>query len=415
MDEETKLYKRSLEPVLDAALSDTPAVCLLGPRQCGKTTLAKQLSPTRTFISMDEENYFKTASSDPSGFINSLPETVTIDEIQRVPELLPSIKYAIDQNRNPGRFLLTGSANLLFLPRVSESLAGRMETIYLHPLSESEKERGPGGFLQRFINGAFQPEITGMQPPRGLELPERLLQGGYPEPLTRTPQRARQWHRQYLKSMLERDVQDIARIKDVHELERLLERLALHPASLLNMSGLAQELGLYRSTVEHYLLILERLFLVRRLPAWHRNAAKRLVKTPKIHLIDSGLTATLSGLDAKDWNAKRNLMGHLLESFAVQQIIAQSSWTDPDLRFWHYRDKDKVEVDLVITQGRKTWGVEIKAAASVNPGDAKGLARLATQCDSDFQSGIVLYNGADILPIGTSPFLAVPFQKLWKF
>ncbi len=413
MDEQEKLYGRSLQAALETALSDTPAVCLLGPRQCGKTTLTKQLPASRSYISLDEENYFRTAASDPTGFIKTLPEFVTIDEIQRVPELLPAIKYSIDQNRKPGRFLLTGSANLHFLPTVSESLAGRMETVYLHPLSESEKERNPGAFLKHVIDGAFRPEIKAVSTADATELPERLIQGGYPEPITRTPQRARQWHRQYLKSIIERDVRDIARVRDGHQLERLLERLALHPAALLNISGLAQELGLYRSTIEEYLLILERLFLVRRLPAWHRNAAKRLVKTPKIHLTDCGLAAALSGIAATDWNEKREIMGHLLESFTVQQIIAQAAWTDPDLRFGHYRDKDKVEVDLVITQGRKTWGIEIKASASVKPGDANGLNRLAAHCGNDFQAGIVLYNGPDILPIGNTPHLAVPLRKLW--
>jgi len=413
MDNQKKFYPRSLQEALKTALGDTPVVCLLGPRQCGKTTLTQQLPAKRTYISLDEENYFRTATSDPSGFINTLPEFVTIDEIQRVPELLPAIKYNIDQNRKPGRFLLTGSANLLFLPTVSESLAGRMETVYLHPLSESEKECNPGAFLKTFIDRAFQPEIKGASTTDDPALPKRLIQGGYPEPITRAPQRARQWHRQYIKSIIERDVRDIARVRDGYELKRLLERLALHPAALLNNSGLAQELGLYRSTIEEYLLILERLFLVRRLPAWHRNAAKRLVKTPKIHMTDSGLAATLAGIAATEWNEKRETMGHLLESFVVQQIIAQSAWTDPDLRFWHYRDKDKVEVDLVITKGRKTWGIEIKASASVKPNDAKGLNRLAAQCGSDFQSGIVLYNGADTLPIGNTSHLAVPLRKLW--
>jgi len=305
MDGTKKLYGRALKPALETALSDTPVVCLLGPRQCGKTTLARQLPAGRTYISLDEDPYFRTASSDPSGFVNALPELVTIDEIQRVPELLPAIKYAIDQNRQPGRFLLTGSANLLLLPTVSESLAGRMEAVYLHPFTEAEKERNKGTFLQTFLEEGFRSEIIGADSTNPLDLSERLVRGGYPEPLTCAPQRARQWHRHYLKSIIERDIHDIARVRDSHQLARLLERLALHPAALLNMSGLAQELGLYRGTVEDYLLILERLFLVRRLPAWHRNAAKRLVKTPKIHLTDSGLTATLAGLDSKDWNTKR--------------------------------------------------------------------------------------------------------------
>ncbi|MDD3276217.1 MAG: ATP-binding protein [Kiritimatiellales bacterium] len=413
MDGKNKLYARLLAPALQAALSDTPVVCLLGSRQSGKTTLCRMLSPDRPLISLDEEAYFQTAKLDPDGFVNSLPDAVTLDEIQRVPELLPAIKLAVDRQRTPGRFLLTGSANLLLLPQVTESLAGRMETVFLHPLTEAEKERSPGTFLKCFLEKSFQPAISGGQPVGHPSLAERLVAGGYPEPLTRPPQRARQWHRQYLHSIMERDIKDVARVKDAHELARLLELLALRSAELLNVNNLTQDLGLYRGTIEQYLLILERLFLIRRLPSWHGNLSKRLIKAPKIHLVDSGLAATLATLTADDWIEKRDRMGHLLESFVIQQIIAQASWTDPDLRFWHYRDKDQIETDLVITRGQNVWGIEVKASASVNPQDGKGLARLAGQCGKKFQSGILLYGGKDILPLGNTSFLAVPFSKLW--
>lgn len=413
MDGDIKLYPRLLEPTLEAALADTPVVCLLGSRQSGKTTLSRMLSPDRPLISLDEETYFQTAKLDPEGFVNSLPNAVTLDEIQRVPELLPAIKLAVDRQRKPGRFLLTGSANLLLLPQVTESLAGRMETVFLHPLTEAEKERKPGTFLKCFLERALQASISGGPPVDPPSLAERLVAGGYPEPLTRPPQRARQWHRQYLHAIMERDIKDVARVKDAHELARLLELLALRSAELLNVSNLAQDLGLYRGTIEQYLLILERLFLIRRLPAWHGNPSKRLIKAPKIHLLDSGLAATLATLTADDWIEKRDRMGHLLESFVTQQLIAQASWTDPDLRFWHYRDKDQVETDLVITRGQNVWGIEVKASTSVNPQDGKGLVRLAGQCGKKFQSGILLYGGNDILPLGNTSFLAVPFSKLW--
>jgi uncharacterized protein len=413
MDANPKLYSRLLAPALQAALSDTPVVCLLGSRQSGKTTLCQMLSPDRPLISLDEDSYFQTAKLDPDGFVNSLPDAVTLDEIQRVPELLPSIKLAVDRQRRPGRFLLTGSANLLLLPQVTESLAGRMETIFLHPLTEAEKERSPGDFLKCFLAGNLRPAIWGGQSIKSPSLAERLVAGGYPEPLTRPPQRARQWHRQYLHSIMERDIKDVARVKDAHELSRLLELLALRSAELLNVNNLAQDLGLYRGTIEQYLLILERLFLIRRLPAWHGNPSKRLIKAPKIHLVDSGLAATLSTLTADDWLDRRDRMGHLLESFVVQQVIAQASWTDPDLRFWHYRDKDQVEVDLVVTHGKKVWGIEVKASSSVGPQDGKGLTRLAGQCGENFQSGIIFYAGNDIIPVGSTSFLATPFSKLW--
>ena len=213
MDADHSLFPRSLTPVLREALADTPVVCLLGPRQSGKTTLAQQLAPDRAFVSLDEHNYYQTAGADPDGFVASLPEAVTLDEVQRVPALLSAIKRAVDQDRRPGRFLLTGSANLLLVPTVTESLAGRMEMAQLHSLTEAEKERQPGRFLSDLLNGALKPGIQPKAEPAGPSLPERLVAGGYPEPLIRTPSRARQWHRQYLRSIIERDVQDVARVR----------------------------------------------------------------------------------------------------------------------------------------------------------------------------------------------------------
>ena len=414
MDANRSLFPRSLEPVIREALADTPVVCVLGPRQCGKTTLVQQLAPDRAYVSLDEQNYRQTALADPAGFVASLPDDVTLDEVQRAPALLPAIKRAVDQDRRPGRFVLTGSANLLLVPTVTESLAGRMEMAQLHPLTESEKACAPGHFLSDLLNGAIEPGIRPEAAPEGPSLPDRLVAGGYPEPLTRTPVRSRQWHRQYLRSIIDRDVQDVARVRDARELARLLELLALRSAGLLNTSNLANTLGLHRSTVDHYIAVLERLFLVRRLPAWRRNPAKRLIRTPKVHLLDTGLAATLADLTAYDWLGRRDRMGHLLASFVVQQLIAQATWTEPDLRFWHYRDKDRVEVDLVITRGEKTWGIEVKAARGITSGDGKGLARLAARCGEDFESGVLLYAGRDRLPLADKRILAVPLSELWE-
>lgn len=407
------LLPRRLAPVVRSALRDTPVVCVLGPRQSGKTTLVRSLAPERTFVSLDEPDYLYAAATDPAGFIASLPQEVTLDEVQRAPGLLPAIKLAVDRNRRPARFLLTGSANLLLLPKVTESLAGRMEIAQLHPLTEAEKARRPGRFVQALLEGTLAPSIN--PPPKAPPLPERLVAGGYPEPLTRTPARARQWRRQYLRSVIERDVRDVARVKDADDLARLLELLALRGAHLLNVSRLAGELGLRRETVERYLSVLERLFLLRRLRPWHSNAAKRLVKSPKAHLLDSGLAATLADLTEGDWLRRRPRMGRLLESFVVQQLVAQASWTDPDLRFWHYRDKDQAEVDVVMTRGRSVWGVEIKAAGALAGGDGRGLARLAAICGADFRQGVLFHTGTDLLPMADERMLAAPLSALWEW
>lgn len=404
---------RLLQPGLEVALADTPVVCLLGARQCGKSTLALQMAPHRDYFSFDDQNLLNAARSDPAGFVAQLPEVVTLDEVQRVPELLMAIKQAVDVDRRPGRFLLTGSANLLQLPLLADSLAGRMESQFLHPLTEAEKETSQGQFLRHLIKEGFAEPLSSSGALQRSTLPGRLTSGGYPEPHVRSPARARQWHRQYLHSIIERDIHDVARIHDSAQVLRLLEMVALRTADLLNVSSLASELDLDRQTVERYLTVLEKLFLIRRLPAWHRNSAKRLVKAPKIHMCDSGLASTLADLPAEDWIPKRERFGHVLESFVLQQLMAQAGWTDPDLRFFHYRDKDKVEVDCVMTRGSRVWGIEVKASSTVNPSDGKGLRRLAEQAGEHFQRGILLYDGASVFRLGDDRLHAVPLSRLW--
>lgn len=390
-------------------------VCILGPRQCGKSTLARHAAPERTYVSLDDPNSYQLARLDPMGFIGELPEYVTIDELQRVPELTLAIKQSVDANRKPGRFLLTGSADLLQLPRLSDSLAGRMEWIELQPFSEAEKEGTDGNFLKQWVNGELVTEISDSAPPQASTLPKRIIVGGYPEAYRRQAARARQWQEQYIRSIIERDIHDISQVRDGEEVGRFLEYISHQTAQLLNVTETAKALGHTRATVEKYISILEKLYLLRKLPAWHRNVQKRLVKSPKIHIRDSGLAATLSGITEDAWTNDRGTFGHLLESFVIQQISIQAGRLQSKTRLWHYRDKDKLEVDCVLTQGRRTWGVEVKAAASIDSSDSKGLRRLAQQAGSDFAGGIVLYDGASILPIDPNLKLyAVPISKLWK-
>ena len=415
MFDSSALYPRPLATVLHTALADTPVVCLTGPRQSGKTTLVRALMPERPYFSLDHGPYLAAAKADPAGFVAALPREVTIDEIQRAPELLPAIKLSVDLDRRPGRFVLTGSANLLLLPAVTESLAGRMEIARLMPLSEAEKERRRGLFLADLLAGAITPALrAGGHLSNPADLARRLVSGGYPEPLARSPARARQWHRQYVQGIVDRDVLDVGKVRDADGVARLLRLLAVRNGELLNTAGLSRELGLHRSTVREYIAVLERLFLVRRLLPWHRNVGQRLVRTPKIHLVDSGLAATLAGLAPEDWIGKRDRMGHLLESFVTQQLVTQAGWTDPDLRFWHFRDKDGREVDLVVTLGARTWGIEVKATSTPGRSAGRGMARLAALCGQDFQGGILLYHGRDILPLADERMLAVPLSELWE-
>ena len=406
---------RHLTPMLREALADTPVVCLLGPRQCGKSTLVRHCDPDRAYINLDDRNFLALAQRDPEGFVDELPERVAIDEIQRAPELLLAIKRSVDARRSPGRFLLTGSANLLQLPRLADSLAGRMECLYLHPLTEAEKEGAPGYFLKLWRAGKLAKTVPQGRTPSASALPARLVEGGYPEACARGPKRARRWQQQYLQSIIERDIQDLADIRDGQEVARLLEYLSHQTASLLNVSATAKALGHTRPTIERYLGVLEKLFLIRRLPAWHSNRGKRLVKTPKIHVRDSGLAATLADLRPEHWNPERTRFGHLLESFVVEQMLAMGGWNDDEPRFWHYRDKDQVEVDLVMELGGQVWGIEVKAAATVQERDGHGLRRLAEVAGRRFGGGLVFYDGDVVLPIERElNIYAAPIAALWK-
>lgn len=408
----TPYLPRPIRDRIVESLADTPVVCLLGPRQVGKTTLAQRIDPERTYLNLDEPTLREAALLDPLGFIESLPERVTLDEVQRAPELLLAIKSVVDRDRQPGRFLLTGSANLLLLPKAQDSLAGRMEVIYLYPLTEQEKRVSPSTLLATLMNGQLAPAMVSDSVPLS-PTADVLCQGGYPEPNRRPPHRARQWYRQYLNAIVQRDVRDIAAIHDEDGMLRLMELLAYRTAGLLNVSNLSKELGMERATVGHYLSILERLFLVNQLPAWHRNQAKRLIKSPKLHLVDTGLAAALGRLSPDQWLTSAERFGALLESHVVEQLIAQASWLDPELRFSHYRDKDQVEVDLVIERGEELWGVEVKRAASVQAKDAAGLARLANQAGKGFRGGMLIYTGRHCLKLPVPGCFAVPIGMLW--
>ncbi|MEL6710263.1 MAG: ATP-binding protein [Pseudomonadota bacterium] len=406
-------YPRFLQSAIAAALSDTPVVCLLGPRQTGKTTLCRTLSADRAYFTLDDHTTYVAACKDPTGFIQSLPYQVTLDEVQRAPELLFAIKMAVDRDRSPGRFLLTGSANLLLLPRVQESLAGRIEILHLHPLTEAEKEQQFPHFLTRLLDQQLAADMQQTQ--QALSgIAERLCQGGYPEPNTRKPHRARQWFAQYLQTIIRNDARDVANFRAQDDLYNLMQLLALRTGCLLNTQHIATELKLSRETVDKYIRLLEHLFLVYRLPAWHNNQAKRLIKTPKHHLVDSGLAAALNRLKAEHWQPCSTQFGALLEGFVIQQIRAQATWLDEPVQLSHYRDKDQVEVDLVIERGRDVYGVEIKKSATIHDKSGAGLRRLARQAGSRFQGGALIYCGNNAIALDVPHCFAIPIDWLWR-
>jgi predicted AAA+ superfamily ATPase len=410
-DVDSALFPRFSSTRVTTALRDTPVVMVNGPRQCGKTTLVcRFVTRERTYVTLDDDTVLQGVRNDPTGFVRELRGAV-IDEVQRAPELLRALKRSVDEDRRPGRFLLTGSANVLTLPQVSESLAGRMEVVTLLPLSHSEIGGSKPGFLAKALDGKLVKPAVRMFGP---ELVRTVLAGGYPEMLQRPePQRQQAWARAYLRAIVQRDVRDIASIEKLDQIPRLLQGLAHHSGQLTNFVQLGGQIGLDDKTTRKYVGILEQLFLVRRLEPWFRNPLKRLVKTPKLHFLDSGLLAALTAASTERIAADRSRFGPLLETFAFSEVMKQVNWLDESCGLYHFRDKDQDEVDLVIeSETGAVVGIEIKAAATVNAGDFKGLRKLADATGADFKLGVVLYDGDQTVPFGDRLF-AAPVSCLW--
>jgi len=409
-----RLYPRFAQPRLAEALADTPVVLIHGPRQCGKTTLARMTGDPRgyAYFSFDDDVALGAAAADPVGFVADLPERAILDEVQRAPGLFTALKTAVDRRRTPGRFLLTGSANVLLVPKLADSLAGRMEILRLHPLAQCELAARAPRFLDRLFAGGFK---TRMAERLGVELAERVAAGGFPAALARaTPRRRATWYRDYIETLVQRDVHDMARIGALDALPRLLTLAAGQTARLLNVSDLASPFQLSRPTIRDYVTLLERVFLLDELPPWHSNRLSRLIKTPKLHLGDTGLACALLGLDASALSRDRATLGQLLETFVFQELRRQASWYETEIRFHHFRDKDGAEVDLVLERGaQQVAGVEVKAAASVTAADFRALRKLKDAAGRRFAAGIVLYDGEASAGFGDGLF-AVPIRALWE-
>lgn len=408
------LYPRYVGPVLREALADSPVVLIHGPRQSGKTTLAQSVGNAAgyTYLSFDDGVTLAAARADPAGFVADLPARAILDEVQHVPELFSALKSTVDRHRVPGRFLLTGSANVLLVPKLADSLAGRMAIVRLHPLAQAELARKPPRFLETLFKGGFKVRT---RPRLGRDLAERIAAGGYPAALVRsTPRRRAAWYRDYLDTIVQRDVRSLARIAALDALPRLLTLAAGQTARLMNVSDLAAPFQVSRPTIRDYVTLLERVFLIDALPPWHSNRLSRLIKTPKIHLGDTGLACALLGADASALAADRPLLGQLLETFVFQELRRQAGWLAELVRFYHFRDKDGAEVDIVLERGaRELAGVEVKAGGTVTAADFRGLRKLREAGGARFVGGVVLYDGEASASFGDRLY-AVPVRWLWE-
>lgn len=407
---------RNLTSIIIESLEDSPVVLINGARQTGKSTISqwigKESHPAR-YLTFDDATVLSAAQADPSGFLSGIKENVILDEIQRVPELFTAIKLEIDHNRKPGRFLLTGSANILLLPNLSESLAGRMEIITLWPFSQCEIE----GTRDNFIDHAFEnknlPLIVNKED--RTKLIKKICDGGYPEILKRAKASRRSaWFESYITTILQRDVRDIANIQGLTDMPKLLSLLAARTASLLNFAELSRSGGISQTTLKRYMTLLQATYMITLVPAWSGNLGKRLVKAPKCFLNDTGLTAHLLGISESRIQNDTHLMGPLLEQFAVLEVLKQSTWSTTRSRVFHFRSQTGHEVDMILEDQRgRIVGIEVKASQSLSRKDFKGLQTIKTILKRQFHRGIILYTGTESIAFGGNLY-ALPIQALWQ-
>jgi predicted AAA+ superfamily ATPase len=347
-----------------------------------------------------------------AAFDATKPVTVVIDEVQRAPELFMAIKAAVDRDRRPGRFLLTGSADVMLLPRLSESLAGRMEILTLWPLSQGEIEGTEESFIDALFSNELPTKIKIRQDWAGLLA--RMLRGGYPVIQGRlTEDRQKAWFGSYVSAILQRDVRDLASIEGLTLLPRLLSLLATRSTSLLNFSEFSRSAAIPQTTLKRYMALLEMTFLIQTLPAWSSNLGKRLVKAPKLILNDTGLMAYLLGLSGERLATESTLAGPLLENFVAMELRKQATWSKSHPQLFHFRTLAGQEVDIVLEDAAgKLVGIEVKASATVDGKDFRGLRAVAELTGRRFQNGVVLYTGFECIPFG--PRLhAMPVSTLW--
>jgi len=405
------MYPRFAKTRVEEALSDTRVVLISGPRQSGKTTLATDIASDKTpFLTLDDANVLRSAIDDPVGFVRGLDRAV-IDEVQRAPDLLLAIKNLVDDDKTPGRFLLTGSANLMTIPKVADSLAGRMEVVRLLPLSQAEIL----GTKSAFIDRAFARETPKAgQKIVGDDLVENVLSGGYPEALGRARwSRKQDWYHGYLDAIVQRDVRDVAQIEQLGIMPKLMSVLAEHSGQLVNYTGIGAGLDLNHVTTRKYVSVFESLYLVHTLQPWFTNRLKRLTKSPKLHFLDAGLLAAMRDVSPDEVRRDKTSFGAILETFVFSELRKIATWSEQRCTFSHFRDKDKNEVDIVLENRRgEVVGIEVKSSATVSAGDFSGMRKLADACGKKFAQGMVLYDHDQVVPFGENMF-AAPLSCLW--
>lgn len=400
--------------MLREAMADTPVILVNGARQTGKSTLVQACIndlDEAAYRTMDDATVLAAAQQDPAGFLSGFPGTVVLDEIQRVPALFPAIKLLVDRDRSPGRFLLTGSANVLLLPQLSESLAGRMEVLTLWPFSAGELAGRTEGFLSALMSR--EPKFAAPENLDRAGYLQKIVDGGFPEALTRRTARRRDaWYGAYITTILQRDVRDLANIEQLASLPRLLQLLASRATGLMNYSEIARALQMPQSTLKRYMALLEMTYLAQVIPPWSANLGKRLVKSPKLLLCDTGLMAYLLGVDSTG-AIPDTALGKLVENYVGLELRKQLSWHPTRMNLYHFRERTGKEVDFILeTPQGDIAGIEVKASSTVNAKDFQHLRFLQEHLGERFRRGVVLYLGDTPVNFGER-LTALPLSCLW--
>jgi len=362
------------------------------------------------WFSLDRSDTLQAALRDPSGFVRAANPMV-IDEIQRAPDLLLAIKEVVDAAYEPGRFLLTGSARVLGLRKLPDTLPGRMETIELWPLSQGEIDEQPDGFIDAVFRDG--PDIVVKSDEARGGYIQRLARGGFPAAVAREGKRRTSFLESYVADLVNRDVTQLSSIEYGRQMRQLITILAGRVGGLLVPSKIATQVGLPRATVERYLALLEEVFLIKRIPAWSRGATTRATNTPKLAFVDSGVAVAMLGQDETSLGRITSDIGGVLESFVAMELARQTTWASQTVDLFHYRTRDDVEVDIVLQNRRgQVVGIEVKASTTASDDDFAGLRHLQARLGDDMLAGIVLYLGAQTLPFGER-LRAIPVSALW--
>ncbi|MBI3269303.1 MAG: ATP-binding protein [Planctomycetes bacterium] len=417
MNNLSDLRPRILAQEVLTALGRFPVVVVSGARQTGKTTLVTMppVGADRGYRTLDDLDVLERAQAAPDALLEDAPR-LTLDEVQRVPSLLLAVKRAVDRKRAPGRFLLTGSANLLLMRRVSESLAGRAVYLDLWPMTEAEKAGRPDpGPWSDWLAARDARAVRALVPPtsprnRAGDTVAAILVGGYPSSvLAQDPEERAAWFDGYVRTYLERDLRDLAAIGNLTDFRRLMRLAALRAGQVLNQSALARDAGLPQPTAHRYLDLLETSYQIYRLPPYSVSRTKRLVKSPKLYWTDVGLAAHLAAVGSREGLAASPLAGALLENLLLAHLLAWRTCASPRPELHYWRTHSGEEVDFVLESGNRLLPIEVKSARRVGLGDARGLEAFLAEHPKSAPFGILLHGGDETLSL-TERVVAVPLR-----